>query len=67
MYVQHLLGIGHLKRAAKNLSDEPLGWLTHHAVHDEHAWRFLERLFKVQGVHWLSAAEAFSYTGLKNG
>jgi len=56
-----------LRLAAKNLSDEPLGWLTHHAVHDEHAWRFLERLFKVQGVHWLSAAEAFSYTGFKNG
>lgn len=42
--------------------DEPIGWLTHHAVHDEAAWDFLERLFTVKGVRWLSAAEAFSYT-----
>lgn len=56
-----------LRLAAKNLSDEPLGWLTHHAVHDEEAWRFLERLFKLEGVRWLSAQEAFSYTGLGHG
>ena len=49
-----------LRLAAKNLSEEPLGWLTHHAVHDEEAWRFLERLFKVKGVRWLPAQEAFS-------
>jgi hypothetical protein len=42
--------------------DEPIGWLTHHAVHDEAAWDFLERLFTVKGARWLSAAEAFSYT-----
>ena len=40
----------------------PLGWLTHHAVHDEAAWRFLERLARVEGVRWASAAELFSYT-----
>ena len=56
-----------LRLAAKNLSEEPLGWLTHHAVHDEEAWRFLGRLFQVKGVRWLSAAEAFSYTGLRHG
>jgi hypothetical protein len=42
--------------------DEPIGWLTHHAVHDEAAWKFLERLFTVKGARWLSAAQAFSYT-----
>lgn len=42
--------------------DEPIGWLTHHAMHDEAAWEFLERLFTVKGARWLSAAEAFSYT-----
>jgi len=40
----------------------PVGWLTHHAVHDEAAWRFLERLARVEGVRWRSAAELFSYT-----
>lgn len=43
-------------------SDEPIGWLTHHAMHDEAAWEFLERLFTLKGARWLSAAEAFSYT-----
>jgi hypothetical protein len=42
--------------------DEPIGWLTHHAVHDEAAWRFLERLFSLRGPRWASAAELFSYT-----
>ncbi len=56
-----------LALALKHLSEEPLGWLTHHAVHDEEAWRFLERLFKLKGVRWLSAEEAFSYTGHGHG
>jgi hypothetical protein len=42
--------------------DEPIGWLTHHAMHDEAAWEFLERLFTLKGARWLSATEAFSYT-----
>ena len=41
--------------------DKPIGWLTHHAVHDEAAWRFLERLFALPGPRWVSAAELFSY------
>jgi hypothetical protein len=45
----------------------PVGWLTHHAMHDGAAWDFLERLFTLRGVRWLSAAEAFSYTGSANG
>lgn len=38
----------------------PIGWLTHHAVHDEAAWRFLERLFSLRGPRWARAAELFS-------
>ncbi len=56
-----------LALALKNLSEEPVGWLTHHAVHDEEAWRFLERLFGLKGVRWLSVKEAFSYTGCGHG
>ena len=41
---------------------EPLGWLTHHAVHDAAAWSFLERLFALRGPRWAGAAELFSYT-----
>lgn len=41
-------------------AEEPVGWLTHHAAHDAAAWKFLERLFTLKGVRWLSAAEAFS-------
>ena len=41
--------------------DKPVGWLTHHAVHDEAAWRFLERLFALPGPRWAGAAELFSY------
>ena len=36
--------------------DEPTGWLTHHAVHDAPAWRFMHRLLSFtaarSGVHW---------------
>jgi hypothetical protein len=41
---------------------EPIGWLTHHAVHDAAAWHFLERLFALPGLRWARAAELFSYT-----
>lgn len=40
--------------------DKPIGWLTHHAVHDESAWAFLGRLFALRGPRWVSAAELFS-------
>ena len=39
---------------------KPIGWLTHHAVHDESAWAFLGRLFALRGPRWVSAAELFS-------
>lgn len=42
---------------------EATGWLSHHAVHDEAAWGFLERLFETlraeAGVRWLGAEEIF--------
>jgi len=57
-----------LSQALKWLAaDGPVGWLTHHAVHDAAAWDFLERLFTLRGVRWLSAREAFSYTAAAHG
>lgn len=49
-------------RLAATHEDKPVGWLTHHAVHDDAAWAFLERLFALPGPRWVSAAELFSYT-----
>ena len=41
-------------------SDEPIGVLTHHLVHDAAAWDFLSALFALTrrhpAVHWLPAA-----------
>ena len=57
-----------LRLAIKHLSnEEPVGWLTHHAVQDAASWDFLARLFSVRDVRWLSAAELFSYTGPAHG
>ena len=57
-----------LARAMQSMAgEEPVGWLTHHAVHDAAAWEFLERLFTVRDIRWVSAAEAFSYTGAAHG
>lgn len=57
-----------LALAMRHLADEePVGWLTHHAVHDAEAWTFLERLLSLKNVRWLSAEEAFSYTRAANG
>lgn len=39
---------------------DPVGLLTHHLVHDEAAWTFLQRLFEAtasQGGNWLSAGQ----------
>lgn len=43
------------------LKSQPVGWLTHHAVHDAAAWDFLARLFALRGPRWAGAAELFSY------
>lgn len=49
---------------------EPLGWLTHHAVHDEACWTFLERLFHStktkEQVVWRSPASLFSTATIKS-
>jgi hypothetical protein len=51
------------KREGGTDPDEATGWLSHHAVHDEAAWGFLERLFETSGsaptVRWRGAAELF--------
>lgn len=47
-------------RLAMSRKGKPVGWLTHHAVHDAAAWAFLERLFALRGPRWVSAAELFS-------
>jgi hypothetical protein len=57
--VEHLTA----RRTGAAEADEPTGWLTHHAVHDESLWSFLARLFEKTrdraGVRWLHPAEAF--------
>ena len=51
------------KRAGAADRHEATGWLTHHAVHDQAAWTFVERLFEttlnMPGVRWLGAQELF--------
>lgn len=58
--VRHL----EMRRLGQADPTEPTGWLTHHAVHDEAAWRFLDRLFKStdksSGVRWVRPADLFS-------
>jgi hypothetical protein len=57
-----------LSLAMKSLAHgEPVGWLTHHAVHDAAAWDFLERLLTIGDIRWVSAREAFSYTAPAHG
>jgi hypothetical protein len=57
--------IGHLaaKREGGADAGEPTGWLSHHAVHDEAAWTFLERLFETlrtaPGLRWVGVRELF--------
>ena len=57
--VRHLAA----KRAATADAGEATGWLTHHAMHDEAAWTFLERLFETTrerpSVAWRRAEELF--------
>jgi hypothetical protein len=57
--VRHLAA----KREGGADAGEPTGWLSHHAVHDENVWTFLERLFETlgtaPGARWRSARELF--------
>jgi hypothetical protein len=51
------------RRTGEAGASEPIGLLTHHAVHDAGAWRFLERLLettrRTPGLQWRSAQELF--------
>jgi hypothetical protein len=51
------------KRTAAADPGEATGWLSHHAVHDEGAWAFLERLFQstreLPAVAWRRPEELF--------
>jgi len=57
--VRHLAA----KREGRADAGEATGWLSHHAVHDEAAWVFLERLFETvrtgPGVRWCDAQALF--------
>ncbi|MBB4440819.1 MULTISPECIES: polysaccharide deacetylase family protein [Rhizobium] len=50
-------------------SDEPVGVLTHHLVHDRAAWDFLSALFAVTGGHpavrWSPASELLEHVAQK--
>ena len=58
--VRHLAA----KREGRADAGEATGWLSHHAVHDEAAWSFLERLFEtiraVPYARWRRASELFN-------
>lgn len=57
--------IGHLEARRHHAvdTDEATGILSHHAVHDEDCWLFLEQLFDIIGDHpasrWASGEEIF--------
>lgn len=59
------LAVRHLaaRRAGAVEFAEPTGWLTHHACHDEAAWKFLRRLFEstlhAPGILWRRAEDLF--------
>ena len=60
--------LGHLaaRRAGRADSAEPAGVLTHHAIHDEDTWDFLERLFertRRRGAAWRDARALFPALG----
>lgn len=65
--LDHALGQAVRHLAARRLgtaeASEPTGWLTHHAVHDEGAWKFLADLFDatrgLDGVTWRSGIDLF--------
>jgi len=57
--------LAHLRARREGRADprEPTGWLTHHLVHDEPCWDFLQRLFDFcraqAAVTWSGAADLF--------
>jgi hypothetical protein len=52
------------RRAGRTDTNEPIGLLTHHLVHDETLWQCLERLLAATRAHraarWLSGEEVFA-------
>jgi hypothetical protein len=66
--VEQALAAATTHLAAKRMqtadAGEATGWLSHHAVHDEAAWAFLERLFestrKFPAVAWRRPEELFN-------
>ncbi len=46
-------------------ADEPTGLLSHHLIHDEACWKFIERFVDLtrhcRAVKWLSAGQAFGF------
>jgi hypothetical protein len=54
--------LGQARRHLALQSDEPTGWLSHHAAHEPASWAFLERLFDVTrrcGAHWAHPGTVF--------
>jgi hypothetical protein len=54
--------LGMARRQLALMSDEPTGFLTHHAVHDPACWVFLERLFDASrrfGASWAHPGAVF--------
>jgi hypothetical protein len=51
------------RRSGDAGENDPVGWLTHHAVHDSTAWDFLERLFEVTSgkpdIRWRTPISLF--------
>ena len=58
--ISHLRG----RREGDADSDEPSGLITHHLVHDEGCWGFIEKFVRVTGDHpavrWLTLHETFA-------
>jgi hypothetical protein len=60
------MAVGHLRarRAGEADGDEPTGLLSHHLVHDEAAWRFIDAYVEATKAHpavrWVSARQAFA-------
>lgn len=58
--------VGHLQARRSGVADpsEATGWLTHHAVHDEATWEFLQQLLErtasTRHVVWRGATELFA-------
>ncbi len=57
--------VAHLEAKREGLADraEPTGLMTHHLVHDQESWEYLQQLFAILDEHpavtWLSAERAF--------